>query len=1231
MVAKLPFRIRENVSSMVSMTLSQAENVYKDLEVAKLESSSLRAELSKKTEEIIHLKKSCNVYQTKAKQLEGSIETLKDTIDTNQRFSVKNRSAVSKLASTNRMLIDSLDALQAKYVTTPLKKANSANRLDIHQQLPPLDASSSPPPVQSVTSKRSAPISLPVGSSNPNMNAKQKEADMAQAIYEETEKLHTTNQNDKLRESLLRVAREHYKSMKNGEALEAKVAELRASLRNQEQLNRKIKSEMEELKASHAHDNVIADDKNASNAENNTAVMMKKEKKFGILDQKLKALLDRNAFDPIDGIQTMRRLMAHLASAPQNLNQDDTIKHIVNREVTKAFDTHMISLFLLKPQSNPDVQRNDSAGPNPSALRTILKYNVRSDKPVVFETSDVKSFANEVLSSGKMLRVNSVHHNNPYYNVAIDGCNGVICKRMIYFPLYNTNTNTIIGCLQLINKGTNNEGFAEIDELFGLLYADQVSLLLTNCNVYNKIQQRSALLQHLLESSTSLYAIIPDAYPRDIAAENKHHNPLTYVAIDQNIKKTISVGDVILKLEAVCKDILKCVRTRVFLVSDGLKNHAPGHMIQLQHNKMFSMTVEESSKASATVTVPATSGIAGHVIQTKHMYQQQEDGFDPYVNPTIDLESASSTMITIPIMTVEGVVLGCLQCVCSTSSPPTSLPSQAERKHSQRQALEHRILFQHAATWLCHQLSAPIVYLIRVVNSGAAEEEAMGKPEHIPKSILSTDTRDFLPLRFDKHNSEYVPSHAASTDGHGGSSSSHHHKAHHKHSSSGSAKLTAEVQHALERTEKQLEESKAHSEELALQVKDMEAQLSQLTFSANQLDASNQNYRLVIEESEIREKEYKNQIAGLDEQIAQLNRDLQHLKEVNESQRGKTPPVKAGSSASLTRGMSLSFRQTDTSKDHQATIDKLTLDNKQLTSDVALLNQQITQLKESVQDKDHVAKTLHDRISQYEHQVKTLQESVAAGQHQMQTLSQEFKKVSGQESENAKRLTSEVATLKASLAEKTSKETKLTHRISELEVQLEKAQEAVAVANHKVAQLNAAAAAAASNAGVSPKAGAAPTAAVEPVSVSVPPSRPLSSSQKVTIVEPNSNDYIDATSPVPDPEPSTVSNDADWVELMDENNNTYYYNSITGETSWTKPSQSSSGDVSAGGAEEEEDLGDWIRQYDENGREYFLHQISGESVWEIPKEESGLGGNPSIYDTQVSQYSATAGDYTIEL
>ena len=45
--------------------------------------------------------------------------------------------------------------------------------------------------------------------------------------------------------------------------------------------------------------------------------------------------------------------------------------------------------------------------------------------------------------------------------------------------------------------------------------------------------------------------------------------------------------------------------------------------------------------------------------------------------------------------------------------------------------------------------------------------------------------------------------------------------------------------------------------------------------------------------------------------------------------------------------------------------------------------------------------------------------------------------------------------------------------------------------------------------------------------------------------------------------------DTEWEELTDEQGNTYYYNSVTQETTWTKPGS----------------IGDWLVYTTDDGRE----------------------------------------------
>jgi len=81
---------------------------------------------------------------------------------------------------------------------------------------------------------------------------------------------------------------------------------------------------------------------------------------------------------------------------------------------------------------------------------------------------------------------------------------------------------------------------------------------------------------------------------------------------------------------------------------------------------------------------------------------------------------------------------------------------------------------------------------------------------------------------------------------------------------------------------------------------------------------------------------------------------------------------------------------------------------------------------------------------------------------------------------------------------------------------------------------------------------------------------------------------------------STEEQFPEWQEFWDENAQAkYWYNSITGEASWTRPavlgddqSVTSSVTATAGGAD------DWVSYIDETtGQEYWFNSVTGESSW----------------------------------
>lgn len=93
---------------------------------------------------------------------------------------------------------------------------------------------------------------------------------------------------------------------------------------------------------------------------------------------------------------------------------------------------------------------------------------------------------------------------------------------------------------------------------------------------------------------------------------------------------------------------------------------------------------------------------------------------------------------------------------------------------------------------------------------------------------------------------------------------------------------------------------------------------------------------------------------------------------------------------------------------------------------------------------------------------------------------------------------------------------------------------------------------------------------------------------------------------------SSDSTASSWVECQDEQGNTYYYDSLTGNTSWEAPSSTTESNSNKESAlvaattttSSSSSSSNWVECYDEQGNKYYYDTITGASSWDPPTATS---------------------------
>ena len=180
----------------------------------------------------------------------------------------------------------------------------------------------------------------------------------------------------------------------------------------------------------------------------------------------------------MEGLEQLRGILAHLAMAPNTLSLQEMITHAVSRETLKIFCADMICLYIVKPGQD----------------HILHKFTTRQySEAQSIDMNESRSLAGETFKTGKISRVNALSKST-VYNAQVDGCIGVTTKRILSIPLINIQHSIVIGSLAFINK-RGQDVFTEVDEVFGMIFAYQVSLLLTSCVMYDALFYHAQLLR----------------------------------------------------------------------------------------------------------------------------------------------------------------------------------------------------------------------------------------------------------------------------------------------------------------------------------------------------------------------------------------------------------------------------------------------------------------------------------------------------------------------------------------------------------------------------------------------------------------------------------------------------------------------------------------------------------------------------------------------------------------
>lgn len=708
---------------------------------------------------------------------------------------------------------------------------------------------------------------------------------------------------------------------------------------------------------------------------------------------------------------------------------------------------------------------------------------------------------------------------------------------------------TVLGSLLLLNKQT--ESFSEADELMAIVFADQVSALLTQCIALERSRRCLRTYRRVLESAVDAYRVIPDSD-----------------ALTAKQEFGVTTQAILTMLEELCRDCLRCTRSRAFLVTDSvvaLSGTQDDVRFPAETLLMLNHTASGRDRLEV-IAVSTTLGVAGHAVSSRSCYDIADSASDDRLNPQIDLEVIGKPVLTVPVLDASGRALAIIQLSPGPDSPKTALPLVDVGVNPLDQ-----LLFAQAAQWMAYQLAQPLAYLFQLVGRQAVQPVAVPFP-FAERRVSSFKQANAMLLRSVLASAPLSSSSSSSSTEDAGSAE----RQQLQEAAKEAALLAAQASAQLAAREAELEALKVATAAAA----DSSSQAQAL------VDAANAAATGRVEAADARAAELEAQLSKQAQRVAELEHRATKAEALAEAAMSMAADEPAPSPAPAPETSAASAPTEEANAEMEALRGELAALKSASASAAAQLetkSQELAALLLEVEaSNDAAAKQRAERVAEVDTLNAELLSAMTAATKARADLAVA---VSDKESAVAMMalLEEQLTSARGDVEQKDAVITILQEQLVKMAEEQLKGTDLSALRESlasSLAQVQQTVPRPSTGPG-KPPSSRVPTAAA-------PPAQPSTAAKEGD----------DAAA-----DPASVA--YPWTELFDDAGNRYYFNQLTQESQWDAPSPEAAALAEASMAESlasNVTHGDWVEAWTEEGQLYYIHQVTGESTWELPAD-----------------------------